>query len=58
MRTVITELEPGLPSELEQCHELIRQLMTLVESKDENISLLKQQLQNLMRDKLAEALRS
>jgi transposase len=44
-------VEAALPNELAECHELIRQLMVLLESKDENINHLKNQLQNLMRGK-------
>ena len=43
--------ESGLPSDLEACHALIRELVLLVESKDADIANLKERLQNLLRGK-------
>jgi len=41
--------DTGLPSDLESCHALIRELAFLLESKDADISCLKQQLQDQLR---------
>jgi transposase len=43
--------EAGLPSDLEACHDLIRELAFLLESKDADIARLKERLQNMTRGK-------
>ena len=43
--------EIGLPSDLAACHDLIRELAFLLESKVGDIARLKERLQNLLRDK-------
>jgi transposase len=43
--------EDSLPGDLNTCHELIRELAFLLESKDTDIARLREQLQNLMRGK-------
>lgn len=41
----------GLPADLESCHALIKELLSMVEQKDTDITALKQRLHNLLRDK-------
>jgi transposase len=43
--------ETSLPTDLQTCHELIRKLAVLLDSKDADIACLKERLQNLTRDK-------
>ena len=39
--------ETGLPSDLEACHSLIRELVFLLESKDADIACLKERLSSI-----------
>jgi transposase len=45
------ETEVGLPSDLGSCHALIRELVLLLESQNEDIACMKERLQNLLRGK-------
>ena len=52
MTAVIEEKpEVGLPTDLEACHALIRDLVLALESRDADIAHLKERLQNLVRGK-------